>query len=202
MPTQKASQKAIEIFEQHHGWLRTGQAMRLGIAPRTLYALRDAGQIIQLSRGVFQLANQPISAHHDFLLVAQRVPKGIICLLSALSFYNLTTQIPHQVYVALPNHAEKPRLDYPPLRLFWLSDPVYQTGIQKLQWEGKPLRIYSPEKSVADCFKFRNKLGLDVALEALKIYRASADFNVEKLLAMARVDRVEKIMRPYIEAVL
>jgi predicted transcriptional regulator of viral defense system len=202
MPTQKTVQKAIKIFAQHHGWLRTSQAIRLGISPRTLYALRDTDQIIQVSRGVFQLANQPLSAHHDLLLVVQRVPKGIICLLSALSFYNLTTQIPHQVYVALPNHAEKPRLDYPPLRLFWLSDPVYQTGIQKLQVEGRPLRIYSPEKSVADSFKFRNKLGVDVALEALKNYRASADFNIEKLLEMARVDRVEKIMRPYIEAVL
>ncbi|MBU1659865.1 MAG: type IV toxin-antitoxin system AbiEi family antitoxin domain-containing protein [Chloroflexi bacterium] len=202
MPKKETIQKAIQIFKQHHGWLRTGQAVHLGISPRTLYALRDAGKIIQLSRGVYRLADQPISQYQDLLVVAQRVSKGVICLLSALSFHGLTMQIPHQVYLALPNHAEKPRLDYPPLRLVWLSDRAYQAGIEEHLIEGLPVRIYSPEKSVADAFKFRNKTGLDVALEALKCYRQSDDFNVEKLLSMAQMDRVEKIIRPYLEVLV
>lgn len=202
MPKKETIQKAIQIFKQHHGWLRTGQAVHLGISPRTLYALRDAGKITQLSRGVYRLANQPISQYQDLLVVAQRVSKGVICLLSALSFHGLTMQIPHQVYLALPNHAEKPRLDYPPLRLVWLSDRAYQAGIEEHLIEGLPVRIYSPEKSVADAFKFRNKTGLDVALEALKCYRQSDDFNVEKLLSMAQMDRVEKIIRPYLEVLV
>ena len=202
MPSETVIRKAVEIFKQHHGWLRTSQAIQLGISPRTLYAMRDAGQITQLSRGLYQLAGQPINAQHDLLLVAQRVPKGVICLFSALSFHGLTTHIPHHVYLALPNHAEKPCLDYPLLHLFWLSEKVYQAGIQRRQIDGLPLRVYSPEKSVADSFKFRNKIGLDIALEGLKNYRQSEDFNIDALLAMAQVNRVEKIMRPYLDAIL
>ena len=202
MPRQETVQHAIRIFRQHHGWLRTRQALQWGIAPRTLYYLRDVGIIIQRSRGLYQLADIPVSHNLDLLTVAQRVSKGVICLLSALAFYELTTQIPHQVYLALPIHAEKPRLDYPPLRLFWLSERVYHAGIETHSIEGVDFRIYSPAKSVADAFKFRNKIGLDVALEVLRNYRQSPDFDVEALLAMARVDRVEKIIKPYLEVLL
>jgi predicted transcriptional regulator of viral defense system len=202
MPKEETIQNAIRIFEQHHGWLRTSQAIQLGISPRTLYALRDSGHIVRLSRGVYRLADAPVNQHQDLLIVAQRIPKGVVCLISALAFHNLTTQIPHQVYLALPNHAEKPRLAYPPLCLFWLSKRSYQAGIETHVFEGIPVRIYSAEKSVADAFKFRNRIGLDVALEALKMYRRSKFFDVQKLMDMARADRVEKIIRPYVEVLL
>jgi len=197
-----AQRKALQIFSKHHGWLRTAQALRLGIAPRTLYALRDQGAIVQVRRGLFRLASEDVDAHHDLLVVAQKVPKGVVCLLSALAFYELTTQIPHEVYLALPNHAEKPRMDYPPLRLFWLSGQSYSAGIQEHRINGILVRMYSPEKSVADAFKFRKKVGLDVALEALKRYLAGNSPDVEGLLEMARVDRVASVMRPYLEALL
>lgn len=195
-------QKALQVFEQNHGWLRTRQALKLGISPRTLYTLRDSGQIIRASRGVYYLANRPVSQYHDLILVAQRVPKGVICLLSALSFHNLTTQIPHQIYLALPKDAEKPRLEHPPLRLFWLSQKAYHAGVEDHFLDGLPVRIYSPAKSVADGFKFRNKIGLDVALEALKHYRGSKNFNIDELMSMAQIDRVEKVIKPYLEAIL
>ncbi len=197
-----AERKALEIFSEYHGWLRTMQALQLGIAPRTLYALRDRGAIVQVRRGLFRLAGEGGEAEDDLLVVAQKVPKGVICLLSALAYYDLTTQIPREVYLALPNHAEKPRLDYPPLRLFWLTARVYHTGIQEHKIGGIPVRMYSPEKSVADAFKFRSKIGLDVALEALRRYLGRDGADVEALLEMARVDRVERVMRPYLEALL
>ena len=200
MPRQETIQRAVQMFRQHHGWLRTRQALELGISPRTLYFLRDAGIIVRRSRGLYQLADMPVGHNLDLLTVAQRISKGVVCLLSALAFYELTTHIPHQVYLALPVRAEKPRLDYPPLRLFWLSEKVYQAGITTHRIEGISVRIYSPEKSIADAFKFRNKIGLDVAIEALRNYRQSPDFNVEALLSMARVDRVERILKPYLEA--
>ncbi len=197
-----ARQNALRIFRQHHGWLRTSQALNLGIAPRTLYQLHAQGDIVRVARGLYRLADMPLDAHHDLLIVAQRVPRGVICLLSALAFHGLTTQNPHEVYVALPNHAEKPRLEYPPLRLFWLSEQPYRTGVQEENIGGITVRIYSPEKSIADAFKFRQKIGLDVALEALKRYLARSHSDVETLLAMARVNRVERILQPYLEALL
>ncbi len=202
MSHQETIQHAIRIFRQNRGWLRTRQALQQGIAPRTLYSLRDAGIILQRSRGLYQLADMPISHNLDLLTVAQRVPKGVICLLSALAFHELITQIPHQVYLALPNHAEKPRLEYPPLRLFWLSERAYQAGTEEHLLEGVRVRIYGTEKSIADAFKFRRKIGLDIAIEALRNYRQSPGFDVEALLSMARVDRVEGIIKPYLEALL
>jgi predicted transcriptional regulator of viral defense system len=131
-----------------------------------------------------------------------KIPKGVICLISALSYHEITTEIPHQIYVALPRGAEPPRLDYPPLRIFWFSGPAFDEGIEDHVVDGIPVRVYSPEKTIADCFKYRNKIGLDVVLEALKFYRQRKRFKVDELMRYARVCRVEKVMRPYVEAVL
>jgi len=191
----------MTIFKQHSGALHTSQAIRLGIAPRTLYALRDAGQVVEITRGVYRLVDAPPLSHSDLMQAALRIPKGIICLISALAFHNLTTQIPHQVYVSLPLTAEKPRLTYPPVRLFWLSPPVYSVGIEEHILDQIRVRIYSREKTIADCFKFRNKIGLDVALEALK-EGLKQDCKVETLMEYARIDRVEKVMRSYLEVLL
>jgi predicted transcriptional regulator of viral defense system len=197
-----ALDRAIEIFYDNSGILRTQQAIRLGIAPRTLYKMRDAGMILRESRGLYRLADADLGSNTDLVHVALRIPKGVICLISALSFHNLTTQIPHQVYVALPIDAEKPRLEYPPLRIFWLSKKVYSTGIENHELDGIPVKIYGIEKTIADCFKFRNKIGSDVALEALRDYRKREDFNIDILLHFARIDRVERVIRPYLEAIV
>ncbi|MFZ2096439.1 MAG: type IV toxin-antitoxin system AbiEi family antitoxin domain-containing protein [Anaerolineales bacterium] len=193
---------AIRIFENHNGFLHTQQAIRFGIAPRTLYQMRDSGTILRESRGLYRLASADLSSNLDLVQVAMKIPKGVICLISALSFQNLTTQIPHQVYVALPNYSEKPRLEYPPIRIFWLSQKAYSAGIEDHNLNGIIVKIYRIEKTVADCFKFRNKIGLDVALEALREYRKSVAFNIETLLNYARIDRVERVIKPYLEAIL
>jgi predicted transcriptional regulator of viral defense system len=197
-----AIDRAIKVFQDHHGILRTQQAIRYGIAPRTLYEMCDAGVILRVSRGLYRLAATELNANTDLIHVGMRIPKAVICLISALSFYNLTTQIPHQVYIALPIYAENPRLEYPPLRIFWLSAKVFPAGIEIHKLDGISVKIYGIEKTIADCFKFRNKIGVDVALEALREYRKRDGFNVETLLNYARIDRVEKLIRPYLEAIL
>ena len=194
--------QAIEIFNTHNGILKTKQALALGIAPRTLYAMRDAGLIRQVSRGVYQLADQELPGNPDLVSVALRVPKAVICLISALHFYSLTTQIPHKVYIALPQAAEKPRLDSPPLDIVWLSSKSYNAGITEQQVDGVQIKIYSKEKTIADCFKFRNKIGIDVALEALKDYITTSNRQIDQLLSYARVDRVENLISRYLEALL
>jgi len=200
--TEKSIEGAKKIFEEYHGILRAHQAVRGGIAPRTLYEMRDAGMVLRESRGLYRLADAEFGSNSDLVHVALRIPKGVICLISALAYHELTTQIPHQVYVALPNNAEKPRLEYPPTRFFWLSQKAYSAGLENHELDGIAVKIYGIEKTIADCFKFRNKTGLDVALEALKDYRKRESFNVETLLHYARIDRVERVIKPYLEAIV
>ncbi len=196
------TENARELFRTHGGTLHTGEALRLGIHPRTLYAMRDSGILEQISRGLFRLAELPPFGNPDLVTVALKIRNGVICLISALAFHELTTQVPHEVYVAVKQGSEPPRLPYPPVRLFWFSGEAFSEGVQIYKVGGVPVRIYGPEKTVADCFKHRNKIGLEVALEALKTYRRRKSFNVDKLLHSARVCRVENIMRPYLETLL
>lgn len=192
-------EKALNIFREHNDILRTSQAIELGIAPRTLYAMHDAGLLVKITRGVFRLAEAASLSDADLIQVALRIQKGVICLISALAYHNLTTQIPHQIYVALPLHAEKPRLKYPPVRLFWFSRSVYSAGIDEHLIDGISVSMYNREKTIADCFKYRNKIGLDIAIKALK-EGLDQGCNVVSIIEYARVDRVEKVMRPYMEA--
>jgi predicted transcriptional regulator of viral defense system len=194
--------RAEAVFRRHRGVLRTSQALKLGIHPRILYRLRDAGRLVFVTRGVYRLAELPEPSHPDLLVVARRVPQAVICLISALSFYDLTTQIPHEVHIALPRRTRYPRLDHPPLRVFLMTGAAYTEGIETHSIEGIPLRVYGPEKTVVDCFKFRNKIGIDVAVEALRLARERKRVTPRGLLRYARLCRVERVMRPYLEALI
>ena len=204
MPISEAGlAKARQVFARHQGMLRTSEAIRLGVHPRTLYALRDSGEIEQVSRGFYRLSERPPLTNPDLVAVALRIPRAVICLISALAHHRLTIQVPHMVDVALPGHAQIPRLGSIPLRVFWYSEPSFSAGVQSVSIDGVTVRIYSPEKSIADCFKYRNKIGIDVAVQALRTYRERTRKPDLKLVSkFARVDRVETVMRPYLEAVL
>lgn len=194
--------KARELFRRHGGVLRTRDALRLGVHPRTLYRMRETGDLEQLSRGLYRVRGLPKLSNPDLVPVALKVPQGVICLISALAFHDLTTQVPHQVFLALPRGAEPPRISFPPLRIFWFTESAFTQGVEVHKIDGVPIRVYSSEKTIADCFKYRNKIGLDVALEALKLYRGRQKSRVDELLRYAAICRVEKIMRPYLEALL
>lgn len=186
-------------FEQKGGILRTNEILKLGIHPRRLYQMRENGELIEMSRGVFRLAELPELENSDLIAVNKRVPKGVICLISALSFHQLTNEIPHQVYLALPRGKEKVKIDYPPTRVFHFSDATFSIGVEEHFLEGNLIKVYAPEKTIADCFKFRNKIGLDVALEALKMCLAKKGSRA-KILDFAGICRVEKVIKPYLEA--
>jgi len=182
--------------------MRTGQAIRLGVHPRTLYEMRDAAVVDQLGRGVYRLAELPSLDDPDLATVALKVPHGVICLISSLAFHEITTQIPHEIYVAVSRGTTRPRLEFPPLRIFWFTGKAFIEGIETHIREAVPVRVYSPEKTLADCFKYRNKIGIDTAIEALKLYRQRKSIRVDDLLRFASVCRVQKVMKPYLEAVL
>jgi predicted transcriptional regulator of viral defense system len=193
-------EKAVEIIRQMRGTIRTAEAIRKGIHPRTLYTLRNSGALEQISRGVYRLAELDAISNPDLVTVATRVPHSVICLISALSFHNLTTQIPHEVSIAIDRGSRIPRIYYPPIAVHKFAPESFRSGIEEHRIDGVTVRIYSPEKTLADCFKFRNKLGMDVVLEALKLYKTRKKINLDDLLRYAKICRVENVMRPYLEA--
>ena len=195
-------EKETKAFNRGGGVLRTSAALRAGIHPRRLYEMRDSGVVERLGRGLYRLADLPPLSNPDLVTVAAKVPAGVVCLISALAYHEITTQIPHEVQLALPRGAEPPRLEHPPLRIFWFSGRAFTEGIERHKVDGIVMRVYSPEKTLADCFKYRNKLGLDTVLEALRLYRTRKRTKVDELMRFARVCRVEKVMRPYLEALL
>lgn len=196
----KAFEIAREIFLQHNGILRSKEARRLGIHPQTLSRMLEAGLLVKEERGLYRLVEIQLTGNADLIQVAKLVPDGVICLLSALTFHNMTTQIPHRVYLALRQDMKKPRFQYPPLEVVWMSGNSYSAGIEKRDLDGVVVPIYNREKTVADCFKFRNKIGLDVAIEALEEYLRQTDRSIDILLQYSRIDRVRNVIDPYIKA--
>lgn len=180
--------------------MRMAEAIEAGISRKTLYAMLDKGVVERLSRGVYRLTSLPSLEAPDLVAVATRVPDGVICLISALAFHELTTQIPRAVDIAIVRGAEPPRIDYPPVHVYWFSGKAFTEGIETRTVDGVQLRVYSPEKTLADMFKYRSKLGLDVALEALRTWHQKRTSNIETILHYARICRVERVMRPYLEA--
>jgi len=196
------TEAAKALFLDHGGILRTGEALGLGIHRRTLYAMRDSGLLERLDRGLYRLAELPPLSDPDIVTVARKIPDGVICLISALHFYDMTTQIPHAVSIAVRRGKEPPRLSYPPTKIYAFSGEAYTEGIEQCVIDETPVRVYSVEKTLADCFKYRHKLGMDIVREALEFYRKNRKPNRRELLRFARICRVEKIMRPYLEAFL
>lgn len=172
-----------------------------GWSPQLLIRLHQAGKLHRLGRGLYALPDAEVTEHQTLMEVCQRVPKAVLCLLSALQFHEIGTQLPHQVWIALPEGTQAPALSYPPLRITRLRGAAYSDGIQTVADHGAPIRVYSAAKTVTDCFKFRNKIGLDVALEALKDAWRSRKVTMDELSHFAKINRVERVMQPYLEAV-
>ena len=194
--------KAVDAFRRAGGILRAAQALEAGIHPRDLYALRDSGILTPVSRGVYRLSNLPPLREPDLATVAARVPKAVVCLISALHFHDLTPEIPHVVSIALLRGTATPKLAWPPVTVYRLSRPVFEAGIEAHMRDGVRLRVYSPAKTIADCFKFRNRLGLDVALDALRSGLSERKVKPAEVMHFARICRVDKVMRPFLEALV
>jgi predicted transcriptional regulator of viral defense system len=192
---------ALDAFRMHGGVLRTRDVLAMGIHPRTLYRMRDEGIVDQISRGVFRLASLPGLSNPDLVAVAMRVPRAVVCLISALAYHDCTSEVPHEVQIALPRRTKPPKIEHPPLRVFWFSDPALSAGVETVVLDGIEVRIFDLPKTVVDCFRFRNKLGLDLAVEALNQAIKRKGVQPAELLRYARLCRAERVMLPYIEAI-
>ena len=193
-----AEKKAIRIIKANKGIIRLNQAIKKHIHPRTLYHLRDKGFLEPISYGLYKLKQHEVS-HPDFVTLGLRVPNGVICLISALAFHNLTTQIPHKFWIAIKRGSYKPKIDYPPVYIHQFSAKSFTSGVDKHSFDNISIKIYNPEKTIVDCFKFRNKIGMSIVLEALNFYKQRKTFNPAKLTKYAKIARVKNIMKPYIE---
>lgn len=186
---------------RHRRVLRAADVREHGWSPQLLIRLHQAGKLQRLNRGLYGLPDAEVTEHQTLIEVCQRVPKAVLCLLSALQFHEIGTQLPHEVWIALPEATQTPALSYPKLRITRLRGAAYNDGIQSVTDHGAPIRVYSAAKTVTDCFKFRNKIGLDVALEALKDAWRSRKVTMAELSHFAKINRVERVMQPYLEAV-
>jgi len=195
-----AKGRAEEIFQRHGGMMRTSQALAAGIHPRTLYQLRDQGVIERVSRGLYRWADLPPLSDPDLIAVASRVPKGVICLISALVFHRITTQVAHEVHVAVPRGVNVPRIDWPPVRGFRFSEASYRAGVEQHSIDGVAVSVFSAAKTIADCFKFRNTIGSDVAVEALRLALEQGRAKPAEIERYSRVCRVERVIEPYLRA--
>ena len=183
------------------GIVRPGDLEKHGIPRRHLYRLLRQGLIERKSRGVYVAREHPLTAEHSLAQVSKRVPTAVFCLLTALRLQGLTTQNPAEVWIALPEKARRPRLAYPRLRVARFSGEALTEGIETQHVEGVKLRVYSAAKTVADCFKYRNKIGIDVAVEALHDFGRRYRGGATDLARFARICRVSRVMQPYLDAI-
>jgi predicted transcriptional regulator of viral defense system len=184
------------------GIVSTGEVRAQGIHHEYLRQLCEEGKLMRIGRGRYMLPDAEVTAHHGLAEVAKAVPKGVICLLSALRFHQIGTQAPHEVWIAIDRRAALPRVNRPKMRIVRFSGKALTEGVDEHNVEGLPVRIYTPAKTVADCFKYRNKIGLDVALEALREVIRGRKCTTDELWQYAKVCRVTKTMRPYMEAIV
>jgi predicted transcriptional regulator of viral defense system len=197
----KPFSKEMELFRKNGGILSTMKAIRLGVHPVKLYSMRDAKVLDRLGRGIYRLSNMPPLANPGITTVMQKAPESVLCLISALSFHELTTQIPHEIYIAVKRGAWVPQIDHPPIRAFRFSGKAFSEGIEEHLMDGVKVRVYSREKTLADCFKYRTVVGLDTALEALRNYWRSKWKKTDELTKFSKICRVDRVMAPYLEAI-
>jgi predicted transcriptional regulator of viral defense system len=200
MKTRKPA-TALQAFRDKGGTLRTRDLIALGVHTDALYMLRDAGRVVELGRGLYRLAETGEAEHPDLALVAARAPDAAVCLISALSYHDITTQIPSSVHLAVPRGSYHGIRLPIPVTVYRFDPKTFNKGLETHRVGGMPLKVYSAARTVVDCFKFRNKIGLDVALEALRLSRQRKRVQNKDLLHYARLLRVENPMSPYLQAI-
>jgi predicted transcriptional regulator of viral defense system len=183
------------------GPIRPRDLDQAGIPRAYLKRLCDRGVLEQVDRGLYRLAEAPVTELSTLAEVAKRVPRSIVCLLSALQVHGLTTEVPHAVWVLIERHARRPQLAYPKLEIVRASGKALEYGVESRVIDGVKVKLTTPAKTVADCFRFRRHVGLDVALAALKDYRKKRKGSIDELVAAARADRIYPFMQPYLEAI-
>lgn len=194
------TQRVLSLVRQK-GLLRASDLAAIDAPRVVLTRLTAAGLLEKIGRGLYSLPGTQGSENESLAAIATKVPQAVFCLLTALQFHELGTQLPRQIWIAMPRGSHAPRIDYPPIKMVQFTGEAYTAGVETVERDGIKLRVYDVAKTVADCFKHRNKIGLDVALEALKDARAQNKASSDDLWRYAKVCRVANVMRPYLESI-
>lgn len=197
----KRTDQILKLADQN-GIIRPRDVEAIGIPRAYLSILCKSGELERRARGLYARTGAPTNEHYQLEEIAKRIPNAVFCLLSALSFHNIGTQIPHAIWITVPKNFCTPSIKYPPLHFTYSTEPAYSFGTEEHIENGVPLKVYSPAKTVVDCFKFRNKVGLDVALEALKETWRDRKATADELVTAAKICRMYNVMRPYMEAIV
>ena len=198
----KKDERIYKVFKKYKGFTRTKDILAAGIHSRDIKKVRDAGQIIRVKRGLYRLTNIPLISNQGFIDLARAIPEGVICLLSALSYYELTTFNPSVISMAICRGSREPKIEYPTVEFYHFSKKQFEAGISKIKIKGHEIRIYNPEKTICDCFRYRNKLGLDIAKEGLSEYLKRKGRNLEKLLEYAEICRIKPLLQTWLNAMI
>jgi predicted transcriptional regulator of viral defense system len=204
MPDSPSStqEQAVLALARQRSLIRARDVSAQGLPTMLLTRLVMAGQLVRVARGLYGLPSRDVSEHGSLAEVCLRVPHGVVCLLSALRVHGLGTQAPFEVWLAMPNHAPTPRITHPALRVIRMSDAALAEGIEPVRIDGVTVPVFNAAKTVADAFKFRNKIGIDVALEALREGWSGRRLTMDELWRYASINRVTQVMRPYLESVV
>jgi len=196
----KSNEQTVLEFARHSGVVSASEMRSLGVHPEHLRRLCTKGKLVRIERGLYRLPDAEVTVHHGLVRAAKAIPKGVVCLLSALRFHEIGTQAPHEVWIAINRRVAQPQIKHQKVRIVLFSGKALTEGVEEHTIEGVQVSIYSPAKTVADCFKYRNKIGMDVALEALRDVLHGRKCSTDELWKYAKVCRVTKTILPYMEA--
>lgn len=199
---QTRTQELINFFQRHGGVVRFSAILKAGFHPDLLTALEKEKKVEKIARGLYRVTNYIHGSHPDLVIASLQASRGVICLLSALSFYEITSEVPKYVDLAIPQGTHANRIKYPAVRFYRFAPQAWKAGIEEPEIEGYKIKIYSPAKTLADCFKFRNKIGMDIARDALKVAIAEKGVKPKEIMHYAKICRVGSIIKPILEAML
>ena len=199
---QARTQKLMSFFQDHGGAARFSAILKAGFHPDSLSALEKEGKVEKIARGLYRITNYAPGSHPDLVTASLQAPKGVICLLSALSFYEATNEIPKYVDVAIPQGTHANRIKYPPVKFYRFAPKAWKIGIEKHEVENHQIKIYSLAKTIADCFKFRNRIGVNIARDALRVAITEKGIKPKEIMEYAKICRVDNIIKPILEAMI
>lgn len=199
---QKRAEELIGFFKSNGGVVRFSSILKTGFHPDSLKTLEKEKKVEKIARGIYRLVSYDFGEYPDLVIASFQAPRGVICLLSALSFHEATAEIPKYVNIAIPRGSHAYRIKYPPVKFYRFDSKAWKAGIEEHKIEGYKIKVYNLAKTIADCFKFRNKIGVDVARESLKVAITEKNIRPNKIMQYAKVCRVGSIIKPILEAML